>query len=230
MKSKTIIFIVLAILVFLFLTMFLIGYYIIKTGSGTIKIGNTIYKDGAEIKFFSEECVSLNTDNDAYCEEKSMFGSLHRPREAGKTEIYPNQHTICYYYCVDEENYQKQASDESNFGIECTVPSDENSENPDFILTRHYSYGKRELGTLNIGYKINTPIRILSVVGKNDFSGEAKLVNSGQTRTTIVYESNWFEGIINTKPNQKISNGIIEITYEKEKVEKIFTSVCKTTP
>lgn len=195
--------------------------------TGTVRIGDTIYQDGVEIKFFSEECESLITDNDAFCEEKGMFGSLHRPQQGGKIEIYPNPSTVCYYYCVDEENYQKQASDESNFRIECTVPSDENPDDPHFSMTRYQSYGASDLD-LRISYKLNTPIKVLSVVGKEDFSGEAVLDNMWQSR--LGDEINIFKGIINTKPNQKITNGIIEITYIKDKVPQTFTSICKTTP
>ena len=204
---------------------------IIAVSGCTAKVGDTIYKDGAEIKFFSEACESFPSDNenDAYCADKGLSGSLHKPRESGKMELFPSQSTVCYYYCVDEENYQKQASDEANFRIECTVPSDENPDNHDFILNRYQPYGESEL-EVNVSYELNTPIKILNVVGKGDFSGEAVLDKTWQTRTAEVAEINLFKGITNTNPNQKITNGIIEVTYEKDKVQKTFTSVCKTTP
>ena len=69
---------------------------------------------------------------------------------------------------------------------------------------------------------------MLSVAGKEDFSGEAVLDDMWQSR--LGDEINVFKGIINTKPNQKITNGIIEINYLKEKVSQTFTSICKTTP
>lgn len=198
------------------------------------QIGNTIYSGEEELKTFSYNCTECKflTDcpsQEEYCESKGYFESFSKPFSTGKFQILPVRQTTCTYFCVDEENFEKQKQNQKYWLLECSWQEDHGLPENDFTFTKKFSINTQETNLnmgFNLGYSNENPVELISIKGKGEFSGEMSLTDEWDDEIGG-HHMTW-RGFRNTKPLQKIQNGIIEFTYLKGDQEKTFSSICKS--
>jgi hypothetical protein len=185
-----------------------------------------ISNSAGPIQSFSYTCDNCKCqDQKDYCESKGLLSSLSNSGAKEEVFIQPTTQIKCNYYCVTGEVLEKQKQNPNYQFIECTWMDEKNSSNNDFTFTKKFLPTWQVLD-LQLSYKKDKNIEILSVEGEGDFVRLATLSSEWDDRIGG-HQMKW-TGIYNTKVNQKVQNGLIVFKYKKNGVEKSFTSVCKS--
>lgn len=179
---------------------------------------------GGGISVFKETSVNGSCQNNKdYCELVGLYDSLKKG-VLQEVQFFPEEKTICNYYCVGEELHEKQINDKTNWEIVCTWPESQ-AGNYDFTFTKKYDINSPSI-KLQLSYIRTEPITFSSITGLGDFSGTAKIITEWDD-AGVGHQTMW-GGITNNNPGDKNVNGQIEFVYVFKGESKSFTSTCKS--